>query len=121
MPIGWLRGSPTCWRRLSTDPLSPFEKQTPPNTGGSVRGDADPDLVNETEVRSERVVGVQEWAEIRAMKAVEGLSIKEIARRGGHSRNTIGAALRSPGPPSCGPRPTRPSKLDPHKPRSTSC
>jgi transposase len=61
------------------------------------------------------VVQVQEWAEIRAMKRVEGLSIKEIARRTGHSRNTIRAALRSPEPPRYGPRARRPSKLDPFK------
>jgi transposase len=61
------------------------------------------------------VVGVQEWAEIRAMGAVQGLSIKEIARRTGHSRNTIRAALRSPEPPHYGPRARRPSKLDPFK------
>ena len=61
------------------------------------------------------MVGVQEWAEIRAMKTVEGLSIKEITRRSGHSRNTIRAALRSPEPPRYGPRSPRPSKLDPHK------
>jgi transposase len=58
------------------------------------------------------VLGVQEWAEIRAMKEVRGLSIKEIARRTGRSRNTIRAALRSPEPPGYGPRPKRPSKLD---------
>jgi transposase len=63
------------------------------------------------------VVGVQEWAEIRAMKQVERLSIKEIARRTGHSRNTIRSALRSPEPPSYGPRSPRPSKLDPFKPK----
>jgi transposase len=61
------------------------------------------------------VLCVQEWAEIRAMRAVERLSIKEIARRTGHSRNTIRAALRSPAPPSYGPRPARPSKLDPFR------
>ena len=60
---------------------------------------------------------MQEWAEIRAMRAVQGLSIKEIARRTGHSRNTIRSALRSPEPPSYGPRPARPSKLDRFKPR----
>lgn len=59
------------------------------------------------------MVCVQEWAEIRAMKTVRGLSIKEITRRTGHSRNTIRAALRSPEPPSYGPRPKRPSKVDP--------
>lgn len=61
------------------------------------------------------MVGVQEWAEIRAMRTVERLSIKEITRRTGHSRNTIRSALRSPGPPGYGPRSSRPSKLDPHK------
>jgi len=61
------------------------------------------------------VVGVQEWAEIRVMRMVEGLSIKEIARRSGHSRNTIRSALRSPEPPCYGPRSKRPSKLDPYK------
>lgn len=63
------------------------------------------------------MVSVQEWAEIRAMRAVEGLSIKEITRRTGHSRNTIRQILRSPEPPSYGPRSPRPSKLDPHKPK----
>ena len=63
------------------------------------------------------MVGVQEWAQIRAMRQVERLSIKEIARRTGHSRNTIRAALRGPAPPSYGPRTPRPSKLDPFKPR----
>jgi transposase len=61
------------------------------------------------------VVAVQEWAEIRAMGAVGGLSIKEIARRTGHSRNTIRAALRSAEPPRYGPRARRASKLDPFK------
>lgn len=63
------------------------------------------------------MVGVQEWAEIRAMKNVEGLSIKEIARRTGHARNTIRTALRSELPPGYGPRARRPSKLDPFKER----
>lgn len=61
------------------------------------------------------MVQVQEWAEIRAMKQVQGLSIKEIARRTGHSRNTIRAALRSPQPPRYGPRAPRPSKLEAFK------
>ncbi len=63
------------------------------------------------------MVGVQEWAEIRAMRTVERLSIKEITRRTGHSRNTIRSILRSAEPPSYGPRTQRPSKLDPHKDR----
>jgi transposase len=67
------------------------------------------------ELGRRRVIAVQEWAEVRAMRSVERLSIKEIARRTGHSRNTIRAALRSAEPPSYGPRPARPSKLDPFK------
>jgi hypothetical protein len=62
------------------------------------------------------VLSVQEWAEIRAMRTVQGLSIKEIARRTGHSRNTIRAALRSPEPLRYGPRPKRSSNLDPFLP-----
>ena len=58
---------------------------------------------------------MQEWAEIRAMRAVQGVSSKEIARRTGDSRNTVRAALRSSRPPAYGPRARRPSKLDPFK------
>jgi hypothetical protein len=63
------------------------------------------------------VVDVERWAEIRRMHLVEGRSIKEIARRTGHSRNTIRAALRNSSPPRYGPRAPRPSKLDPFKPK----
>ena len=62
------------------------------------------------------MVDVRQWAEIRRMKEVEGLSIREIARRSGHDRNTVRRALRSEGPPSYQ-RPLRPSKLDPHRER----
>ncbi len=60
------------------------------------------------------MVSVQEWAEIRAL-AAQGKSIKEIVRLTGRARNTIRAALRSPGPPAYGPRPKRRSKLDPYR------
>jgi transposase len=83
--------------------------------GEGVRGDFEPGSVERLETGRRRVVAVQEWAEIRAMRAVQGLSIKEIARRTGHSRNTIRAALRSAQPPRYGPRAPRPSKLDPFK------
>jgi transposase len=58
------------------------------------------------------VLGMQEWAEVRAMREVRGRWIKEIAQRTGRARNTIRAALRSPEPPGYGPRPKRASKLD---------
>ena len=59
---------------------------------------------------------VREWAEIRRMHEVDGLSIREIARRTGRDRNTVRRALRRQGPPAYR-RPARRSKLDPHKPR----
>lgn len=60
------------------------------------------------------MLGVEQWAEIRRMHKVEGLSIREIARRSGRDRNTVRAALRSEKPPRYR-RGTRPSKLDPFK------
>jgi transposase len=60
------------------------------------------------------MLGVEQWAEIRRMREVEGLSIREIARRTGRDRNTVRSALRSPQPPRYG-RGPRGSKLDPHK------
>ncbi|MGH2996433.1 MAG: IS21 family transposase [Gaiellaceae bacterium] len=57
---------------------------------------------------------MEQWAEIRRMYFVRRLSIKEIARRTGHGRNTIRRALRSGEPPRYR-RPPRPSKLDPFR------
>jgi transposase len=69
------------------------------------------DLTIETGGRA--LLGVELWAEIRRMKHVEGLSQREIHRRTGVHRDTIRRALASPEPPSYGPRPQRPSKLEP--------
>jgi transposase len=60
------------------------------------------------------VVGVEQWAEIRRMHFVAGLSIKEIARRTGRDRNTVRRALRAQAPPRYA-RPARRSKLDPFR------
>ena len=59
------------------------------------------------------MLDVEQWAQIRRMKHVEGLSQREIHRRTGAHRDTIRRALAQPKPPSYGPRPKRPSKLDP--------
>jgi hypothetical protein len=48
------------------------------------------------------------------MHEVEGLSIREIARRSGRDRNTVRSAPRSAEPPRYR-RVPRPSKLDPFK------
>ena len=66
------------------------------------------------EARRKEMLGVEQWAEIRRMREVERLSIREIARRTGRDRNTVRSALRSPVPPRYR-RGPRPSKLDPHK------
>ena len=59
------------------------------------------------------MLDVEQWAQIRRMKHVEGLSQREIRRRTGLHRDTIRRALASDKPPSYGPRRKRPSKLDP--------
>lgn len=61
------------------------------------------------------MVGVQQWAEIRRMKLVDGLSIRAIERRTGLHRKTIRRALASPERPSYRSRAKRPSKLDAHR------
>jgi transposase len=60
------------------------------------------------------LVDVELWAEIRRMHFVDGVSIKEIARRTGRDRNTVRRALRSTRPPRYERRPA-PSKLDPFR------
>lgn len=59
------------------------------------------------------MLDVEQWADIRRMKNVEGLSQREIHRRTGAHRDTIRRALEAPHPPSYGPRAKRASKLDP--------
>ena len=46
-----------------------------------------------------QVLVVEDWAEIRRLRRSEGVSISEIARVMGCSRNTVKAALASEGPP----------------------
>ena len=60
------------------------------------------------------MVEVEQWAEIRRMHFVLGVSIKEIARRTGRDRNTIRTALRSLTAPKYS-RPSPVSKRDPFK------
>jgi transposase len=62
------------------------------------------------------LLDVEQWAQIRRMKHVEGFSQREIHRRTGIHRDTIRGALAMSKPPSYGPRPKRPSMLDPFVP-----
>ena len=57
---------------------------------------------------------MERWAELRREHFVRGVSIKELSRRTGLSRNTIRSALRSSEPPRYERR-VRASKLDPFK------
>ena len=52
------------------------------------------------------MLSVEDWAEIRRLCRSEGVSISEIARVLGISRNTVKAALASDGPPRYRRRPT---------------
>jgi transposase len=51
------------------------------------------------------VLSAEDWAEIRRLRRAEKMSISEIARVHGVSRNTVKAALRSAGPPKYERRP----------------
>jgi transposase len=60
------------------------------------------------------LVGVEEWAEIRRMHRVDGLSGREISRRTGLHRDTVARLLASPEPPKYSRKPAG-SKLDSFK------
>ncbi len=60
------------------------------------------------------MVDVEQWAEIRRMHLIGGVSIEEIARRTGRDRNTVRRALRSSEPPAYRRTPNT-SKLDAFK------
>jgi transposase len=61
------------------------------------------------------VIGVEQWAEIRRLVLVEGVSQRETARRLGIARDTVLRAVMSPVPPAYSPRPQVASKLDPFR------
>jgi transposase len=71
-------------------------------------------LVVAIEAGREGVLDVERWAELRREHFVRGVSIKELARRTGVSRNTVRAALRSAEQPVYRRAPAA-SKLDPFK------
>jgi transposase len=60
------------------------------------------------------VVGVEQWAEIRRLHRVDGVSIRDISRRTGLHRKTIRRALAAAEPPRYS-RPAGGSKVDPFK------
>jgi transposase len=62
----------------------------------------------------EGLVGVEQWAEIRRLHRVEGLSIREVSRRTGLHRKTVRRALVAAEPPKYS-RPVAESKVDPFK------
>ena len=60
------------------------------------------------------MVGVEQWAEIRRLYAVERLSIREISRQTGLHRKTVRRALAAAEPPKYA-RAVTGSKLDPFR------
>jgi transposase len=58
-----------------------------------------PETLAGVEPGRKQVLGVEDWAEVRRLRRAEGLSISEIARVVGISRNTVKRALASDGPP----------------------
>ena len=68
----------------------------------------------QSELGRTEVVGVQQWAEVRRLHFVRGLSIREIHRRTGLHRDTIRGALASDEAPRYSRAPSG-SKLDPFK------
>lgn len=60
------------------------------------------------------MVGVEQWAEVRRMKRVEGLSAREIGRRTGLARDTVGRLLAASVPPRYSRAPAG-SIMDPFK------
>ena len=62
----------------------------------------------------ERVLGVQQWAEIRRLVLVEGCSQRRVAARLGLARDTVARAVQSELPPKYARAPAA-SKLDPFR------
>ena len=60
------------------------------------------------------MVGVEQWAEVRRMHRVDGLSGRSISRRTGLHRDTVARLLGAPEPPRYSRKPTG-SKLYPFK------
>ena len=60
------------------------------------------------------MVGVEQWAEVRRMHGVEGLSGREISRRTGLHRDTVSRLLAASAPPRYERKPAG-SKLDPFR------
>jgi transposase len=71
-------------------------------------------LFASNELGRTEVVAVEQWAEVRRLRFVRGLSIREIRRRTGLHRETIRRAISSDVPPRYE-RAATGSKLDPFK------
>ena len=61
------------------------------------------------------MVGVEQWADIRRLHRVEGVSIRQISERTGLHRNTIRRALAAAEPPKYERKAAVGSKVDPFK------
>src|SRR6266540_630426 len=78
---------------------------------------ADPSwILARAEPGSERVLSVEDWAEIRWLRRAEGMPIKQVARVVGVSKNTVKRAPAADGPLRYQ-RPPRGSVVDAAEPR----
>src|SRR3954469_825957 len=89
-------------------------KRDPPGAGSGVSGRVRTLARASARARRRRVVGVEQWAEIRRMHRVERLSMREISRRTGLHRRTVRRAVGAETPPEYSRAPAG-SKLDPFK------
>jgi transposase len=79
-----------------------------------VRPRPEPGVRSSIERQGEAVVGVEQWAELRRLQFVGGVSIRELQRPTGLHRTTIRRALRGQEPPRYQRR-AGASKLDPFR------
>jgi len=63
----------------------------------------------------EGLIGVEQWAEVRRMHRVEGLSGREISRRTGLARDTVARLLAAAQPPKYERTQPAGAKLDPFR------
>ena len=91
------QGVKACGRRLNSDPPAPVESD-PPGAGSGSSGRGRTLVGSFFDRRGQRVVGVEQWVEIRRLHRVDGVSIREISRRTGLHRKTVGwGGIAAPG------------------------
>jgi hypothetical protein len=84
------KGGEGCQRRVKTGPSAPVESGLPEESSGDLRSLGS---FAQSELGRIEVVEVEQWAEIRRLHFVKGISQREIRRRTGLHRDTIRRAI----------------------------